>query len=112
MSAAKSQAFNAAVVEKFGQEATVKEIGLPQPGPNQALVKVLTSGICHTDLHALEGDWPVKPEPPFVPGHEGRSEEHTSELQSRFDLVCRLLLEKKNTYIHYHSIQTYLIRLE
>src|SRR5699024_11377246 len=27
----------------------------------------------------------------------GRSEEHTSELQSRFDLVCRLLLEKKNT---------------
>src|SRR5437868_10684281 len=27
-----------------------------------------------------------------------RSEEHTSELQSRFDLVCRLLLEKKNTY--------------
>src|SRR5207249_5569273 len=26
-----------------------------------------------------------------------RSEEHTSELQSRFDLVCRLLLEKKNT---------------
>src|SRR5699024_11843391 len=31
--------------------------------------------------------------PPIIP----RSEEHTSELQSRFDLVCRLLLEKKNT---------------
>src|SRR5438067_8233432 len=29
-----------------------------------------------------------------------RSEEHTSELQSRFDLVCRLLLEKKNVNIH------------
>src|SRR5438067_6243644 len=29
----------------------------------------------------------------------GRSEEHTSELQSRFDLVCRLLLEKKKTMI-------------
>src|SRR5699024_12548763 len=29
----------------------------------------------------------------------GRSEEHTSELQSRFDLVCRLLLEKKNVII-------------
>src|SRR5438067_4856337 len=28
--------------------------------------------------------------------HHHRSEEHTSELQSRFDLVCRLLLEKKN----------------
>ena len=74
MSAAESQTFNAAVVEKFGQEVTVKEIDLPQPGPNQALVKVLTSGICHTDLHALEGDWPVKPEPPFVPGHEGVGE--------------------------------------
>src|SRR5699024_11648422 len=31
-----------------------------------------------------------------------RSEEHTSELQSRFDLVCRLLLEKKKIYILYH----------
>ena len=41
MSAAESQTFNAAVVEKFGQEVTVKEIDLPQPGPNQALVKVL-----------------------------------------------------------------------
>src|SRR5699024_11311890 len=32
---------------------------------------------------------------PAVTGPVGRSEEHTSELQSRFDLVCRLLLEKK-----------------
>src|SRR5207249_8101280 len=32
------------------------------------------------------------------PRAQERSEEHTSELQSRFDLVCRLLLEKKNTY--------------
>src|SRR5699024_11794566 len=31
-----------------------------------------------------------------VSGARDRSEEHTSELQSRFDLVCRLLLEKKN----------------
>src|SRR5438105_12890338 len=42
-------------------------------------------------------------------GHAGRSEEHTSELQSRVDLVCRLLLEKKKRYemnvtsIHPHS---------
>src|SRR5438067_10521371 len=32
-------------------------------------------------------------------GQARRSEEHTSELQSRFDLVCRLLLEKKNAHI-------------
>jgi alcohol dehydrogenase, propanol-preferring len=30
-----------------------------------------TSGLCHTDIHAAAGDWPVKPNPPFIPGHEG-----------------------------------------
>lgn len=35
------------------------------------LVKVVASGVCHTDLHATEGDWPVKPALPFIPGHEG-----------------------------------------
>src|SRR5690349_23689892 len=38
-----------------------------------------------------------EPENPRTPEHEHRSEEHTSELQSRRDLVCRLLLEKKTT---------------
>ena len=42
--------------------------------PGQALVKLITSGVCHTDLHAVEGDWPVKPNPPFIPGHEGVGE--------------------------------------
>ncbi|SDS84664.1 alcohol dehydrogenase AdhP [Corynebacterium timonense] len=64
----------AAVVEEFGPRVTVKEIDLPQPGPFQALVKLKASGICHTDLHAAHGDWPVKPAPPFVPGHEGVGE--------------------------------------
>src|SRR2546428_6167511 len=41
----------------------------------------------------------VRRGPPLVPGR-GRSEEHTSELQSRSDLVCRLLLEKKKTTIY------------
>src|SRR5438067_7467394 len=39
-------------------------------------------------------------------GCERRSEEHTSELQSRFDLVCRLLLEKKNSYARSNWDQT------
>jgi alcohol dehydrogenase, propanol-preferring len=34
-------------------------------------VKVVASGVCHTDLHAADGDWPVKPSLPFIPGHEG-----------------------------------------
>jgi alcohol dehydrogenase, propanol-preferring len=33
-------------------------------------VKVAACGVCHTDLHAADGNWPVKPSPPFIPGHE------------------------------------------
>lgn len=61
----------AAVVEEFGKDLNVSEQLLPEPGPGQALVKLIASGVCHTDLHAAHGDWPVKPTPPFVPGHEG-----------------------------------------
>ncbi|MBT2249588.1 alcohol dehydrogenase AdhP [Arthrobacter sp. BHU FT2] len=64
----------AAVVEKFGADLQVRSLPIPTPGPGEALVKVLTTGVCHTDLHAAEGDWPVKPAPPFVPGHEGVGE--------------------------------------
>ncbi|MGO1705978.1 MAG: alcohol dehydrogenase catalytic domain-containing protein, partial [Candidatus Corynebacterium faecigallinarum] len=66
--------FTGAVVEEFGAPVVVKDVELPTPGHNQALVKLIASGICHTDLHAAHGDWPVKPEPPFVPGHEGVGE--------------------------------------
>lgn len=61
----------AAVVNAFGSPLDVTDYEIPTPGPGQALVRVLTTGVCHTDLHAVEGDWPVKPAPPFVPGHEG-----------------------------------------
>jgi len=61
----------AAVVHAFGKDLTIDNVPVPTPGPGQALVKLITSGVCHTDLHAVEGDWPVKPNPPFIPGHEG-----------------------------------------
>ena len=61
----------AAVVRAFGTELSIDEVPMPAPGPGQALVKLVTSGVCHTDLHAAEGDWPIKPSPPFIPGHEG-----------------------------------------
>jgi propanol-preferring alcohol dehydrogenase len=64
----------AAVVNEFGTDLQVQNLPIPTPGPGEALVKVLTTGVCHTDLHAAEGDWPVKPSPPFVPGHEGVGE--------------------------------------
>jgi len=65
------KSMQAAVVEKFGQPLVVREIPVPEPGPGQALVEIVASGVCHTDLHAADGDWPVKPTLPFTPGHEG-----------------------------------------
>jgi alcohol dehydrogenase, propanol-preferring len=62
---------NAAVVRKFGQPLTIEEVAVPEPGDGEVLVKVEASGVCHTDLHAADGDWPIKPTPPFTPGHEG-----------------------------------------
>ncbi|ENA36158.1 MULTISPECIES: alcohol dehydrogenase AdhP [Pseudomonas] len=61
----------AAVVREFGKPLEIEEVDVPTPGAGQVLVKIEASGVCHTDLHAAEGDWPVKPNPPFIPGHEG-----------------------------------------
>ncbi|QPF74086.1 zinc-dependent alcohol dehydrogenase [Roseateles sp. DAIF2] len=61
----------AAVVHAFGQPLRLEEVPIPEVSPGQILVKVLASGVCHTDLHAADGDWPVKPALPFIPGHEG-----------------------------------------
>lgn len=61
----------AAVVHEFRRPLTIEEVAVPEVGPGQILVKIAAAGVCHTDLHAVEGDWPVKPRPPFIPGHEG-----------------------------------------
>jgi propanol-preferring alcohol dehydrogenase len=61
----------AAVVTSFDQPLEIQEMPVPEPGPDEVLVRMETSGLCHTDIHAAHGDWPVKPTPPFVPGHEG-----------------------------------------
>lgn len=64
----------AAVVVASGAPLVVKEVPIPRPGPGQALVRVITSGVCHTDLHAAKGDWPVAPKADLIPGHEGYGE--------------------------------------
>ena len=61
----------AAVVRDFTKSLSLEDVTKPEPGPGQVLVKVETAGLCHTDIHAAHGDWPVKPTPPFIPGHEG-----------------------------------------
>ncbi len=65
------QTMKAAVVHAYGAPLRIEEVKVPLPGPGQVLVKIEASGVCHTDLHAAEGDWPVKPPLPFIPGHEG-----------------------------------------
>jgi alcohol dehydrogenase, propanol-preferring len=61
----------AAVVPELGGRVEIRELPVPEPGPGQVLVRMVASGLCHTDIHAAAGDWPVKPAPPFIPGHEG-----------------------------------------
>lgn len=61
----------AAVVTDFHSPLQIQELPIPEPGPGQVLIRMETSGLCHTDIHAAHGDWPVKPAPPFIPGHEG-----------------------------------------
>ncbi|MCY7325041.1 MAG: zinc-dependent alcohol dehydrogenase, partial [Microbacteriaceae bacterium] len=51
---------DAVVVREFGADLAVEVVPLPEPGPGQALVRLISTGVCHTDLHAVEGDWPVK----------------------------------------------------
>ena len=66
-----NKTMKAAVVRAFGKPLTIDEVPVPEPGPGMIQVRIQASGVCHTDLHAAEGDWPVKPNPPFIPGHEG-----------------------------------------
>lgn len=61
----------AAVVSQYRQPLTLENRPIPEPGPGQVLVRLEACGLCHTDIHAIDGDWPVKPGLPFVPGHEG-----------------------------------------
>ena len=63
--------YRAAVVHRFHDPLSVEQVPRRELETGQIRVKVEASGLCHTDIHAAHGDWPVKPSPPFVPGHEG-----------------------------------------
>jgi len=66
-----AKTMKAAVVREFQKPLVIEEMPIPEPGDGQIQVKIEACGVCHTDLHAAEGDWPIKPKPPFIPGHEG-----------------------------------------
>ncbi|MBT0567185.1 zinc-dependent alcohol dehydrogenase [Williamsia sp. CHRR-6] len=61
----------AAVVTAFDKPLEIQDVPVPEIGPDEVLVQMETTGLCHTDIHAAHGDWPVRPVPPFIPGHEG-----------------------------------------
>ncbi|MEM6946136.1 MAG: zinc-dependent alcohol dehydrogenase [Pseudomonadota bacterium] len=67
----KQQKMKAAVVTALGQPLEIREVPKPVAKDGQIVVKIEACGVCHTDLHAAMGDWPIQPEPPFIPGHEG-----------------------------------------
>lgn len=61
----------AQVIEKTGGPIDYKQIPVAKPGPDEVLVNIKYSGVCHTDLHAVNGDWPLATKLPLVGGHEG-----------------------------------------
>jgi alcohol dehydrogenase, propanol-preferring len=65
------RSMKAAVVTDFRSPLQIQDLPVPEPRTGEVLVRIETSGLCHTDIHAAHGDWPVRPTPPFVPGHEG-----------------------------------------
>ena len=64
---AATETMRAAVVEDFARPLVVKQVAKPVAGQGEIVVRIQTSGLCHTDIHAAHGDWPVKPSPPFIP---------------------------------------------
>ena len=71
MNSTTTPTMQAAVVEAFGQPLVLRAWPRPTPQAGEILVKTEACGVCHTDLHAARGDWPLKPRLPFIPGHEG-----------------------------------------
>jgi propanol-preferring alcohol dehydrogenase len=61
----------AQVIEKTGGPLEYKQIPVPKPASDEVLINVKYTGVCHTDLHALNGDWPLPTKLPLVGGHEG-----------------------------------------
>ena len=68
---APEELMKAAVVRDFRQPLVIEHRPVPTPGHGEIVVRIEASGLCHTDIHAAHGDWPIKPTLPFVPGHEG-----------------------------------------
>ncbi|WP_242394008.1 zinc-dependent alcohol dehydrogenase [Anaeromyxobacter oryzisoli] len=61
----------AAIVRQFKAPLLIEDVPKPTPGPGEVVVEIEASGLCHTDIHACRGEWPLKAKLPLIPGHEG-----------------------------------------
>ncbi len=60
----------AAILRKIGDRLKIERVAVPKPGRGEVLIKVTACGVCHSDLHAIDGDWTPLPNLPLIPGHE------------------------------------------
>jgi alcohol dehydrogenase, propanol-preferring len=60
----------AAIARALRKPLSIERVPVPAPGPGEVLIKVKACGVCHSDLHAVEGDWTPLPNLPLIPGHE------------------------------------------
>jgi 6-hydroxycyclohex-1-ene-1-carbonyl-CoA dehydrogenase len=83
----------AAVFHGAGQPLTLEEVALPEPGPDDIVVRVAACGVCHTDLHYIDHGTPTFKAPPLILGHEVAGTVHAVGRDvERFETGARVLL--------------------
>lgn len=65
-----TQMMKAAVLHALKTLLVIEQVPVPEPGHGDLLIKVTACGVCHSDLHAVDGDWSPPPVIPLIPGHE------------------------------------------
>src|ERR1700751_443153 len=58
----------AAVLREVGSPLQIEDVQIAKPGPHEVLIRTVAAGVCHSDLHFIEGDYPTVM--PTVLGHE------------------------------------------
>jgi propanol-preferring alcohol dehydrogenase len=65
-----TRTMKAAVLHALKEPLRIEQVPIPEPGHGELLIKVTACGVCHSDLHAVDGDWTPPPVIPLIPGHE------------------------------------------
>jgi alcohol dehydrogenase, propanol-preferring len=65
-----TQMMKAAVLHALNTPLKIVQLPIAEPAYGELLIKVTACGVCHSDLHAIDGDWTPPPVLPLIPGHE------------------------------------------